>query len=439
MAEANPQDPQINSLRGQLFRSLRYRNFRLFFFGQGISLIGTWMQQVAMSWLVYDLTHRSFVMGVVGFVGQIPMLLLAPLAGVYSDRWDRHRIMYATQSLSMLQAFIIAGLVLSGRIAVWQIIPLQFFLGCVNAFDMPARQAYFVSMIGRREDLNNAIALNSSIVNGARLIGPFIAGVAIAMWGTGPCFLLNGISYWAVLASLLAMQRLPHRKSEETKPVLEHLKEGMSYAFGFPPIRAILLLLMLVSLVGVPYVVLMPIIADQHLHGGPHAYSLLMCAAGLGALLGAVRLAIRKSVVGLVREMALATVLFGAGLIAFSLSTSIWLSLACLVLGGFGMITTLAASNTVLQTLVDDSKRGRIMSLYAMAFMGMTPFGNLMAGTMGDLIGVPHTIMAGGVACVAGGIFFGMRLEMMRELIRPIYIKKGIMPGLAPPPDEARS
>ena len=422
---------QNQSAAGNMFRSLRYRNFRLFFFGQGISLIGTWMQMVAMNWLVYhDLKSSLVLLGVVQFVGQIPMLLIAPLAGVYSDRWDRHRIMYATQSLAMIQAFIIAALVLTHRITIWQVIPLQLVLGCVNAFDMPARQAYFVSMIERREDLSNAIALNSSIVNGARLIGPFIAGQAIVLFGTGLCFLLNGVSYWAVLASLLMMKRIPPVASHGGKRVRDHLKEGMAYAFGSPPIRAILLLLTLVSLVGVPYVVLMPDIAVKTLHGGPHTYALLMCAAGLGALAGAVKLAMRKSVLGLGREIALSAGLFGAALIAFAFSHVLWLSMAFLVLGGFGMIITLAASNTVLQTLVEDAMRGRIMSLYSMAFLGMTPFGSLIAGTLAQAIGAPRTIAIGGIVCLIGAFMFGAKLAALREHIRPIYIEKGILPEI---------
>lgn len=422
------------ALGGNPLRALRYRNFRLFFFGQGISLIGTWMQQVAMSWMVYRLTGSAWKLGLVGFAGQIPMLLLSPVAGVYADRWNRHSIMLFTQILSMLQAFAVTALVMTGKVAIWQIIPLNFFIGCVNAFDMPARQAYFISMIGRREDLGNAIALNSSIVNGARLIGPPIAGSLIATLGEGPCFLLNALSYLAVIWALLAMDRIPFQSRGGDTPVLQHLAEGLRYAFGFPPMRAILLLLALVSLVGVPYVVLMPVIVRVHLHGNAHTLGWLHGAAGLGAFLGAIFLTARKSVLGLGRVMTMSTSMFGAALIAFALSRWLPLSMFFLVAVGFGMIATLAAANTVLQTLVEDRMRGRVMSLYAMAFMGMVPFGSLLAGTLGERLGAPHTLMIGGIVCLIGGIIFGIRLSGLREQARPIYQEKGILPEQTPPP-----
>lgn len=426
-----PTPPPAPSLH--IFRALGYRNFRLFFLGQGVSLVGTWMQQVAMSWLVYRLTNSPFLLGFVGFAGQLPMLLLAPVAGVFADRWDRHRIMLTTQSLSMLQAFTVTALVMTNRITIWWIIPLNAFIGCVNAFDMPARQSYFISMIGRREDLGNAIALNSSIVNGARLVGPMVAGVAIARWGEGFCFLLNGVSYWAVLASLWAMDPVPFVPGAQKGGVLEHMMEGLRYGLGFPPMRAILLLLALVSLVGVPYSTLMPVFARVQLGGGAHTFGWLLGLAGLGAFLGAITLAARRSVLGLGRIIVLSTALFGLALVILPFTHSLAFSAPFLVLAGFGMIMTLAAANTILQSMVEDRMRARIMSLYAMAFMGMVPFGSLLFGKLCDAFGVGDTLLTGGVLCLLGAAWFAVRLGGYRELARPIYVEKGILPGANEP------
>ena len=418
-----------------IFRALSHRNYRLFFSGQSISLVGTWMQQIATSWLIFDLTHSSFLLGIVNFASRIPTFLLASFAGVLVDRWNRHRILVVTQILSMIQASALAFLVLIGRIEVWQIICLSLILGLINALDIPARQAFVIDMVETKEDLGNAIALNSSMVNGARLIGPSIAGLLIATLGEGVCFLLNGLSFIPVIASLLAMKIRPDVKTKKNTKVLQGLKEGVRYAFGFPPIRAVLLLLALVSFMGMPYTVLMPIFAEQILHGGPQALGFLMGATGVGALAGAMFLASRKNVLGLGRIIVFASSVFGLGLIAFSLSRVFWLSMVLTPITGFGMMVQMTSSNTILQTIVEEDKRGRIMSFYTMAFMGMVPFGSLFAGGVAHRIGAPATVAIGGIACIVGAIAFARKLPSLRKLARPIYIEKGILPRAPNPAD----
>lgn len=410
-----------------IFRALSHRNYRLFFGGQSISLIGTWMQQIALSWLVYRLTHSAFLLGVVGFTGRIPTFLLAPFAGVWVDRWNRHRLLVVTQILSLNQALILALLVFAGIIAIWQIICLSLFLGLINAFDVPARQAFVMDMVGKKEDLANAIALNSSMVNGARLLGPSLAGMLIAVVGEGTCFLLNGLSFLAVIASLLAMKMIPEKTKVKKPPFWEGLKEGFSYAFGFAPIRSLLLLLALISLMGMPYMVLMPVFARDILQGDSHTYGFLMGASGVGALGGALFLASRKNVLGLGKIIVIASSIFGIGLIGFSQSRLFPLALFSMVLSGFGMMVQMASSNTVLQTIVDEDKRGRIMSFYTMAFMGMVPFGNLLAGSLASKIGAPETVMMGGIACLLGSMLFAKKLPSLRRMLRPIYVRKGII------------
>ncbi len=412
-------------------RALRYRSYRLFFTGQSISLIGTWMTRVATSWLVYRLTDSPFLLGLVGFAGQIPTFLLGPIAGVWVDRWDRHRVLVATQILSMIQSLWLAALALTGRITVGDIIGLSLFQGCINAFDMPARQAFLIQMVENREHLGNAIALNSSMVNATRLLGPSLAGVIIAALGEGYCFLIDGISYIAVVASLLAMNVPRTRPRSVRTQVWTELREGWHYVSRFPPIRSILLLLALVSLVGMPYTVLMPVFASNILHGGPSTLGWLMAASGVGAVIGALQLAARRSVVGLGRIIALTAAVFGAGLIGFSLSRWLWLSLLLMVATGYAMMQQMAASNTILQTIVEEDKRGRVMSFYSMAFMGMAPFGSLLAGGLAARIGAPETLMLGGALCIAGAAAFASRLRAIRALVRPIYVELGIIAELA--------
>ena len=410
-----------------IFRTLRYRNYRLFFGGQIVSLVGTWMQQVALTWLVYRMTNSAFLLGVVGFAGQFPVFILGPFAGVSADRVNRHRALLVTQGLSMVQATILAILTLTGAIAVWHVIVLSILLGIINAFDIPIRQSFLLEMIENRDDLGNAIALNSSMFNGARLVGPAVAGVMIAAFGEGPCFLLNAISYVAVILALAAM-KIPHRQAEKSSSgVFTGFAEGFRYAFGFLPIRNILLLLALVSVMGLPYSVLMPIFARDILGGGPHTLGFLMSATGVGALTGALLLASRKSVRGLGRWISNATIIFGLGLIGFSFSRVLPLSIVFLFVVGFGMMVQMASSNTILQTVVDDDKRGRIMSFYTMAFMGMAPIGSLLAGSFASTIGAPYTLLLGGVVCIVGGAYFASQLPELRKEIRPVYERLGIV------------
>ena len=412
-------------------RALRSRNYRLFFTGQTVSLIGTWMTQIATSWLVYRLTGSALLLGVVGFAARIPAFVLGPFAGVWVDRWDRHRTLVVTQILSMAQSFALAGLALPGIITIREIIWLSVAQGIINAFDMPARQAFVIQMVEDREDLGNAIALNSSMVNAARLIGPSIAGVLIAISNEGYCFLIDGFSYLAVIVSLLAMRIAIASPKKTEKSVRHELKEGWKYVTHFVPIRSILLLLALVSLVGMQYTVLMPIFAAQVLHGGAHTLGFLMGASGVGALAGAAFLATRKSVLGLGRLIPIAAVTFGVGLIALGLSHFLWLSLMLMLFVGCAMMIQMAASNTVVQTIVQDDKRGRVMSFYSMAFLGMAPFGSLLAGTLANRLGAPRTVIINGIVCIAGGSWFASQLSSIRDVVHPIYKKMGIIPEIA--------
>jgi MFS family permease len=430
---ATPTPAAARSGPAFLVRALRHRNYRLFFSGQSVSLIGTWMTRIATSWLIYRLTGSALLLGLVGFAGQIPSFLLAPVAGVLVDRWDRHRLLVATQVLAMVQSAALAALALTGVINIWHVLVLSLFQGVINAFDMPARQAFVVEMVESRADLPNAIALNSSMVNAARLLGPSIGGVLIAAVGEGWCFLFDALSYLAVIASLLLM-RLPRRERQARAgaPILPELQAGWSYVASSAPIASLLILLALISLVGMPYSVLMPIVASTVLHGGPHTLGFLMAATGVGALLGAVYLASRSSVLGLGRIIPIAAALFGAGLIGFGLSRQLWLSLFLLLVAGLGFMVQMAASNTLLQTLVDDDKRGRVMSFYTMAFMGTAPFGSLLAGAVAHRFGAPGTIVASGVGCLLGALWFARRLPGLRAEVRPIYAQLGILPPSIP-------
>jgi MFS family permease len=426
-----PAPSQSTSRLKFALRALRHRNYKLFFGGQSLSLIGTWMTQVATSWLVYRVTKSAFLLGVVGFSGQLPALLLTPLAGVWVDRWNRHRVLKVTQILSMLESFALALLALTGLISIWQIVVLTMFQGAVNAFDMPARQAFLVEMIEDRADLANAIALNSSMVNGARLIGPSIAGVIIAVAGEGYCFLIDGFSYIAVIASLLLMKIRPSPTRAVRQNVITELHDGWAYVTGFAPIRGILTLLASVSLVGIPYMVLLPVFASNILHGGPHTLGFLTGASGVGALISAISLAMRKTIVGLGRMIAITALTFGAGLVGFGLSHWLWLSLLIMLVNGFSMMQQMSASNTILQTIVDEDKRGRLMSFYTMAFLGVAPFGSLMAGALASKIGAPLTVIVGGVLCIVVALWFAMQLKTIRSLVRPIYQELGILPEVA--------
>ncbi len=424
--------------RAFMLRALKYRNYRLFFGGQIVSLVGTWITQTATNWLVYRLTGSAFLLGLVGFAGQFPAFLLSPFAGIFVDRWNRHRLLVATQTISMLQSFALAFMTLTGRITIGWVIALSVVQGCVNAFDMPGRQAFLLQMIENRKDLGNAIALNSSMVNVARLVGPSVAGLLIAAASEGWCFLIDGFSYIAVIVSLLRMTivHAPAARAARAGAV-QQFKEGFRYAFGFPPIRSIILLLALVSLVGVPYSVLMPVFATEVFHGGPHTLGFLMTASGCGALVGALWLAGRRSVVGLGRVIPTAGALFGAGLITFGVMHNFWLALPCLTIAGFGFMVQMASSNTVIQTIVDDEKRGRVMSFYTMAFLGTVPLGSLIAGSLSSRIGAPRTLVIGGICCIAGAALFARALPVLRTHVRPIYIKLGLLNAaeLSVPPE----
>jgi len=413
-----------------ILRALHHKNYRLFFGGQSISLIGTWMQQIAMSWLVYRLTNSALLLGIVGFSSQIPVFLLASIAGVYADRWNRHRMLVATQTLSMIQALTLAFLALTGTIHVWQIIALSIAIGVVNAFDMPTRQSFIVEIVDKAEDLGNAIALNSFMFNGARLIGPAIAGILIALLGEGICFLINGLSFVGIIMALLAIKVPKRKKAAHTSRLWHDLKEGYSYAFGFAPIRYILLQLGLMSFMGMSYAVLMPIFAKDILHGGPHTLGFLMAASGIGALTGSVYLASRQTILGLGRLIAYASVIFGMGIIAFSFSKILIVSLSMMFLTGFGMIVQIASGNTILQSIVEEDKRGRVMSIYTTAIIGMAPIGNLFAGALASLIGAPNTLIVSGSACIIGSLFFALKLPHIRKKVRPIYVKMGIISEL---------
>ena len=409
------------------WRALRHRNFKLFFAGQSISLIGTWMTRVATSWLVYRLTGSALLLGVVGFAGQIPTFLLAPFAGVLVDRLNRRKMLVWTQALAGLQSLALAGLTLAKVITIHEVIWLSVLQGLINAFDMPGRQAFLIQMVEDKEDLGNAIALNSSMVNVARLIGPALAGFVIAGVGEGYCFLIDGISYLAVIASLLMMRVNIAQARRAATSMLEQLKEGWTYVRGFPPVRTILLLFALISLMGMPFMVLMPIFASDVLHGGPHTLGFLLGASGVGALISAISLALRKTVRGLTTMIQISAALFGVGLICFGLSRSLLLSMLLMVVVGFGMMQGLAASNTVIQTLVPEDKRGRVMSYYTMAFVGMAPFGSLLAGGLAHRMGAPHAVMITGAFCLAGSLWFTTQLKSIRKIMRPIYVEMGII------------
>jgi MFS family permease len=414
-------------------RALRHRNFQLFFGGQLISLIGTWMQSLAQSWLVYRLTGSTVLLGLVGFCGQIPVFLFAPLGGLLADAGHRHRIIIATQTASMLLAGALAAITLLGHVAVSHVFVLAAALGVVNAFDIPARQAFIMDMVGR-DDLVNAIALNSSMFNGARIVGPALAGVLVSAIGEGWCFFANAVSYVAVIAGLLLMDVPPRDARAARRSGLADIADGFRFVVRTRPVGALLLLLGLVSLMGMPYSVLMPVFADQILHGGARALGLLMGASGLGALGGALMLATRQGLRGLGRWVALASAAFGLGLMLFSLSRSFWLSAALLVPVGFSMMVQMAASNTLIQSMVPDQLRGRVMSIYSMMFMGMAPFGAVMAGSMARWLGAPATVALGGATCMVGAAVFYRHLPVLRQEAREIIIALQARPG-EPPAD----
>jgi MFS family permease len=432
VAPSHPPDNDSASQPGRLnfattFRALRHRNFQLFFGGQLISLIGTWMQSVAQSWLVYRITHSSLLLGSVGFAGQFPVFLAAPLGGIVADRYNRQRVVIGTQVASMLLAFALALLTLTHRVTVREIFWLAALLGVVNAFDIPGRQSFLVEMVGK-EDLINAIALNSSMFNGARIIGPAIAGLLVAKIGEGWCFLVNAVSYIAVILGLFMMRVTLRNQRPQGSPIA-HVMEGFRFVQKTAPIRAILLLLGLVSLVAMPYTVLMPIFADKILHGGARGLGILMGATGVGALLGALTLATRTGVYGLGRWITFSCGGFGISLIAFAVSRNFWLSTILLVPVGFCMMLQMSSSNTLIQSMVPDHLRGRVMSVYSMMFMGMAPFGALFGGAVADRLSAPIAVSIGGVAALGGAAIFGLRLPSLRVEARRLIVAQGMVGG----------
>jgi len=425
----NTSPPTSKRWMSHAWSALRHRNFQLFFVGQSISVIGTWMMRLATSWLVYRLTHSALLLGIVAFAGQIVTSALAPFAGVWVERLDRRKLLVWTQVAAAVQSLVMAALTLAHVITIWEIIVLATLQGLVNAFDMPARQAFLVQMVEDRKDLGNAIAINSSMNNGARLIGPAVAGLVIAAVGEGWCFLIDGVSYFAVIVSLLLMRIKPMDLRRQTGSMLQQMREGWDYVRTFRPIRTILLLFALLGLMGMPHAILLPIFAGQVLHGGAHTLGWLSGASGIGALASGLSLAARKSVVGLTRTIQVAAAMFGGALILFGLSHTLWLSLLLMLFAGFGMVQMFSASNTIIQTLVSEDKRGRVMSYYAMAFFGTAPFGSLLAGALAHRIGAPYTVVITGAFCLAGALWFTLEMPKIKAIMRPIYQELGLLPA----------
>lgn len=415
------------------WRALRHRNFQLFFVGQGISLIGTWMTRLATGWLVYRLTQSALLLGIVSFSGQILAFIFGPFAGVWVERLERRKLLVWTQVLAAIQSLVMAALTLAHVINLWEIIALAAFQGLINAFDMPGRQSFLVQMVEDPNDLSNAIAINSSMANGARLIGPAVAGLLIAAVGEGWCFLLDGLSYFAVIASLLVMHIHAAPVRLKTAGMLREMREGWDYVRGFRAIRTVLLLFSLTSLMGYPYMVLLPVFAGELLHGNARTLGMLSAASGTGALISALSLAPRKTVLGLERMLQIAAATLGCGLIAFGLSRTLWLSLPLLVFAGFGLIQGASVSNTIVQSLVTEDKRARVMSYYTMAFFGAAPLGSLLAGTIAHHIGAAYTVMLTGACCIAGSLWFTFELPELHAQMRSVYREKGFV---APADDE---
>ena len=416
--------PRARRVR-EAVRALRHRNYRIYFLGMLVSFTGTWMQSVAQGWLIYRLTGSAWLLGLAGFASQVPVFLLAPLGGVMADRHSRHRIIIITQTLAMLQAFVLAALTIGGIVTVKAIFALAVLLGIVNAFDLPTRQSFMVELVAK-EDLMNAIALNSSMIQGSRVLGPALAGLLVGWLGEGPCFLINAISYFAVLAGLFAIRVSRDLPVSTDGTALSHFREGFIYLRHTRPVRALLLLVAFVSIFGLPYIVLMPIFASEVLKGGPLALGVLLGAGGTGALAGALTLAARRRVQGLGRVVAMSVAALGSSLILFSQSRNLIISTVLLVPVGFSLLLQMSASNTLVQTMVPDRMRGRLMSFYAMSLMGMAPFGSLLAGAVASRIGAPGTVAAGGGLCVCASLLFWSRLPGLSPEAVPILIAQGM-------------
>ncbi|MBD1910021.1 MULTISPECIES: MFS transporter [unclassified Leptolyngbya] len=414
--------------RGLNLSAFQSRNYRLFFLGQGLSMTGTFMTQIATVWIIYDLTHSALLLGITGFLGQLPTFLLAPFSGVLADRWNRHRLLILIQLLGLVNSALLTLLNYSNHLSPIALILLSTVAGLMRGLDVPVRQAFVIEMVDRREDLTSAIALNSALINAARLVGPAIAGVLIAAVGAGSCFLLDTLSYGVVIAALMLMQVKEQRSQEgQSANMWQRLREGWNYAYHFLPIRSLLLLLATMSLLGMSYLTLLPIVAVDILGGGSETLGFLTAASGVGALTAAIYLSSRHTVVGLVRLIACCPALLGVSLIVFSQSRILWFSLLLMGVAGFSSILQAASTNTVIQTIVDDSKRGRVMSFYAMSFMGMAPFGHLLLGSLASLIGTPNTLILGGCCCVISSLIFAKQLPHLRQIVYPIYVNLGIL------------
>lgn len=413
---------------GSPIRALRSRNYRLFFIGQGISLIGSWMTKLATAWLVYRLTDSAFLLGLVTFAGQAPSLFLPPVAGVWLDRWDRHRVLIVVQALSMAQSLALAALTLTDTITLPWIFALTLFQGLVSAIEIPTRQSLVVRMIDDRADLSNAIALNSSNFNGARLIGPAIAGAVVSAVGEGYCFLIDGLSYLAVIAGLFAMRLPPEPVRPPRRDIVAELVDGWQYIRQSTPIRSLLIFLGLVGICSAPYSTLTPLVAGDLLGGGAHTLGFLMAATGIGALACAVRLVLRSSVIGLGRTMATAVAVFGVCCALLGLSSHLLVSMTLMTATGYGLMYQVVATNTIVQTIVDDDRRGRVMSFYTIALAGSGPVGALLGGSLAARIGVQATYVVSGAACAAAALWFWRQLPAIREAIRPRYVELGILP-----------
>jgi MFS family permease len=408
--------------------ALRHRNFRLFFCGQTVSLLGTWMTRLATAWLVYRLTHSAFLLGIVGFASLIPAFFLVPFAGVWIEQIDRRKLIVCTQAVAAIQSLSMAALTLTHRINIAEVIALSALQGIVDGFDLPARQSFLIHMVEDKNDLPNAIAINSSMNNAARLVGPAIAGLVVAALGEGWCFLIDGLSYLPVIASLIAMHLPPHLASQSKTTMLQQMREGWEFVRSFTPIRTILILFASVSLMGYPYATLLPIFAGQILHGGAHTLGWLTSASGVGALLSGISLTLRKTPARFTRIIAISTALFGVGLVFFGISHWLWLSLSLMFFIGFGMLQAASACNTVIQTLVPDDKRGRVMGYYTMAFVGSAPFGALLAGSLAHWVGAPLTVIFTGSCVIVASLYFTLQLPRLHRIIDPIYREKGILP-----------
>jgi MFS family permease len=409
-------------------RALRHRNFRLFIAGQICSLIGYWMQNIAQSWLLYRLTESTTLLGVLAFAGSVPILLLAPFAGLWSDRANLHRLMFAIQILEMCQAAALAALAVAGVIAPWHIVTLSMLLGVLVAIELPVRHAYLLELVGDKTDLPNAVAVTSMMANTGRLIGPAVAGIAIAWIGEAGCFVLNTLSYIAVVVTFLMIRVTSSPRAATHASILAGLSEGLRYAWHFVPIRVLLSLLATTAFLAMPYSALMPALTRDVLGGGSEEMGFLVGAAGLGGVAGTVYLASRRNVRGLIGVIAYA--IFGAGtaLAIVPWSGHLWLALALLVILGFCLLVTSVSVNMILQTIVDDDKRGRVMSLYTAAFLGVAPFGSLAAGALADLVGVSATLTLCGITCACGALYLARKRPQIRQHIVPIYTRLGIRP-----------